>query len=118
MERDEEGRRWAAAYLHVPTPDRPVPDATTLGCPDHPEARLIRLLGQAWTCPQCLRPCTATGLLTHGRRASLPDTAAGVCTACFTKPSSADRAASQRTSAACHTGGLRSGMFHQHEVMA
>ncbi|MFJ2202414.1 hypothetical protein [Streptomyces violaceusniger] len=54
MERDETGRRWAAAYLHTPIP-RPAA-VTVLRCPDHPETRLVRLLGKAWTCPVCLRP--------------------------------------------------------------
>ncbi|MFD8516538.1 hypothetical protein ACFV27_37040 [Streptomyces antimycoticus] len=53
MKRDETGRRWAAAYLHTPTPR---PAATVvLRCPDHPETRLVRLLGKAWTCPVCVR---------------------------------------------------------------
>ncbi|MDX3232975.1 hypothetical protein [Streptomyces sp. ME19-01-6] len=56
VERDETGRRWAAAYLHTPAPaPRPVA-APALKCPDHPETRLVRLLGRAWTCPVCLRP--------------------------------------------------------------
>ncbi|GHJ34293.1 hypothetical protein TPA0910_87260 [Streptomyces hygroscopicus subsp. sporocinereus] len=53
MERDETGRRWAAAYLHTPTPR---PASAVLRCPDHPETRLVRLLGRAWTCPVCVRP--------------------------------------------------------------
>lgn len=53
MKRDETGRRWAAAYLHAPEPRTP---AAPLKCPDHPETRLVRLLGRAWTCPLCLRP--------------------------------------------------------------
>lgn len=53
MERDETGRRWAATYLHTPTPQ---PTAAAVPkCPDHPKTPLIRLLGKAWTCPACVR---------------------------------------------------------------
>lgn len=53
MERDEAGRRWIAGYLHTPEARSP---AAPLICPDHPETRLVRVLGRAWTCPVCLRP--------------------------------------------------------------
>ena len=39
--------------LHTASPR---PATAVLKGPDHPETRLIRLLGKAWTCPVCLRP--------------------------------------------------------------
>lgn len=53
MQRDESGRRWIAGYLHTPQARTPV---APLMCLEHPETRLVRLLGRAWTCPVCLRP--------------------------------------------------------------
>ena len=52
MKRDENGRRWAAAYLHTPAART---TQAPLKCPDHPDTTLVRILGQAWTCPVCLR---------------------------------------------------------------
>lgn len=52
MKRDETGRRWAAAYLHTPAARTP---AASLKCPEHPDVRLVRILGQAWACPTCVR---------------------------------------------------------------
>lgn len=52
MERDETGRKWAHAYLK--TPPRRNADRD-LHCPDHPDQRLIRILGGAWICRECVR---------------------------------------------------------------
>ncbi len=52
IERDDEGRRWFASY--VTKPSKPGPPVE-LYCPDHPETRLVRILGKAWSCLDCVR---------------------------------------------------------------
>ncbi|MYT44413.1 hypothetical protein SRIM_021920 [Streptomyces rimosus subsp. rimosus ATCC 10970] len=58
MERDPTGARWFASYVRQPhKPGQPV----ELYCLDHPETRLMRVLGRAWTCPECVRARSKTG---------------------------------------------------------
>ncbi|MFI9231327.1 hypothetical protein [Streptomyces rimosus] len=58
IERDPTGARWFASYVRQPhKPGQPV----ELHCPDHPETRLMRVLGRAWTCPECIRARSKTG---------------------------------------------------------
>ncbi|GAA2722024.1 hypothetical protein GCM10010315_46220 [Streptomyces luteosporeus] len=58
VERDEDSRRWMAAYLKTParTLGRPSEEAR---CPNHPEKRMERVLGQRWVCPECVRRAAA-----------------------------------------------------------
>lgn len=58
IERDEHGRRWFVPY--IAQPHKPAPPAE-LHCPDHPETRLLRILGRAWTCPDCVRAQSKAG---------------------------------------------------------
>jgi hypothetical protein len=54
MERDDDGRRWFAAYLKTPAPPRPH-QSDRPHCPIHSQARMLRILGQRWYCPRCAR---------------------------------------------------------------
>lgn len=52
IERDETGRRWFIAYQQHHHPTQP---PVELDCPDHPDERLVRILGGAWICTECAR---------------------------------------------------------------
>lgn len=52
IERDETGRRWFVRYRKTITPSRPPAE---LHCPDHPDTRLVRILGGTWICEDCVR---------------------------------------------------------------
>jgi hypothetical protein len=54
MKRDEDGRKWAAPYLHRPVAPAVV-GSDTPTCPDHPQARMRRILGARWICPRCVK---------------------------------------------------------------
>lgn len=52
MKRNDDGRKWAQAYLLKLRPTQPPAE---LHCPDHAEVRLIRILGGTWICTECAR---------------------------------------------------------------
>lgn len=52
MKRNDDGRKWAQAYLLKLRPTAPPAE---LHCPDHPETRLTRILGGTWICEDCIR---------------------------------------------------------------
>ncbi|KIZ19639.1 hypothetical protein SNA_01730 [Streptomyces natalensis ATCC 27448] len=53
IKRDDDGRRWFVGFMHRPPRKQPSdPDQV---CPEHPDTRLVRVLGRSWICPRCTR---------------------------------------------------------------